>query len=209
MVAPSSAISSPAQFTYDPRTRRYRSASSGRFIAAQVVRQAVDVIIDKEAQNFRGVAQQLINGNINLAEFQLQMQANVKRLNVAMGLAAAGGLNNVSNSDLGYIAGLVKEQYKFLRGMAKDIKSGKQKLDGTLLSRVALYSQASRGVHEKVKERGAKFSGLTQSQSVLAPADHCSQCLSEAKRGWVPIGENIPIGQRICGPNCHCSLQFR
>lgn len=208
MVAPTSSISSPSQFTYDPRTRRYR-ATSGRFISAKEVRQAVDVIIDKEATNFRGIAQQLIDGTINLAEFQIQMQANVKRLNVAMALAANGGINNTSPGDLGYIAGLVKEQYKFLRGMAKEIKTGKQPLDGTLLSRVALYAQASRGVHEKVRVRGAKFSGLTQSRSVLAPADHCSQCLSEAKRGWVPIGENIPIGQRICGPNCHCTLEYR
>jgi hypothetical protein len=173
------------------------------------VRQAVDVIIDKEAQNFRGIAQQLIDGTINLAEFQIQMQANVKRLNVAMALAANGGINNTSPGDLGYIAGLMKEQYRFLRDMAKQIKNGAQKLDGTLLARVELYAQAARGTHEKVRERAAKIGGQTEQRSILGVADHCSECVSEAKKGWSPIGSLIPVGERICKANCHCTMDYR
>jgi hypothetical protein len=202
-------MAEPSQFVYDPRSRRYRNISSGRFISSNQVRSAVDIIIDKEAQNFRGVAQQLLDGNINLAEFQLQMAANVKRLHVAMALAANGGINNTSPGDLGFIANLIKEQHKFLRGMAKDIKSGKQPLDGTLLARVALYAESARGTHEAVRERAARIGGQTQQKSILGIADHCSECVSEAKKGWSPIGSLIPIGERICKASCHCSMDYR
>jgi hypothetical protein len=209
MVAPTSNITSPSQFTYDAKSMRYRNASTGRYISAKEVRSAVDTIIDKEAVAFRGVAQQLIDGKINLAEFQLQMQANVKKLNVAMALAGNGGIANTDQSDLGYIGSLVKKQYQYLQGMAKQIKNGHQKLDGTLLARVELYAQAARGTHEDVKRRQANQSGMGQEKSVLAEADHCAGCLSQAKRGWSEIGSLIPVGGRECLVNCHCHFIFR
>jgi hypothetical protein len=209
MVAPTSNITSPAQFTYDAKSLRYRNASTGRFISAKEVRSAVDTIIDKEAVAFRGVAQQLIDGKINLAEFQLQMQANVKKLNIAMALAGNGGIANTDQSDLGYIGSLVKKQYQFLQGMAKQIKNGHQKLDSTLLARVELYAQAARDVHEQMRERAAKRAGKTQSRRTLGASDHCQGCLSEAKKGWGPIGHNAPIGSVECKANCRCGQEFR
>lgn len=212
MVAPTpstSPLQGASQFVFDPRTRRYRSVSSGRFLAEKTVRAAVDTIIQKESANFREIASNLNSGKINLAEFQLQMAAGVKKLHVSMGLAAVGGINNVSNADLGFLANLVKEQYQFLRGMAKDIKQGKQKLDGTLQARVELYAQSARGTHEKVRERAARIGGMKEQRSILGAADHCSSCLSEAKKEWQPIGSLIPIGQRICKARCHCTMLYR
>jgi hypothetical protein len=201
-------ISSASQFTYDPQVRRYRDAS-GRFLSEATVRAAVDTIITQEAQNVRDLSQRLINREINLAEWQLGMAANLKSLHVAMALAANGGLKNSSPADLGYIGGLIKEQYQFLRDMSKQIKNGQQKLDGTLLARAELYAQSARGTHEKMRERAAKRGGQKEQKSVLGVADHCSQCVGEAKKGWSPIGSLIPIGERICKANCHCTMGYR
>jgi hypothetical protein len=202
-------ISSPSDFTYDAKSMRYRSAFSGRYIAAGDVRSAVDTIIDKETVAFRSVAQQLIDGSINLAEFQLQMQANVKRLNVAMGLAASGGVNNASASDLGYLGGLIKGQYQYLRSMAKQIKNGAQPLDGTLLARAGLYAQSSRGTFEDMRRRQAKQADLSLERRDLGAADHCQFCLEQNAMGWQPIGTLNAIGDSPCGGNCHCSFIYR
>jgi len=208
MVAPASNLSSPAQFTYDAKSLRYRNASTGRFISAKEVRSAVDTIIDKEAVAFRGVAQQLIDGKINLAEFQLQMQANVKKLNVAMALTGNGGIASTDQSDLGYIGSLVKKQYQFLQGMAKQIKNGSQKLDGTLLARVELYAQAARGTFEDVRRRAAK--GVAQlERRQLGVAEHCTTCLEQSKLGWQPLGSLRAIGDSPCLVNCHCAFIFK
>jgi len=202
-------IAQLSRYTYNPRSRRYTDRVSGRFVAAKDVRQAVDAIIDKETDKIRNVAQQLVDGQINLAEWQIQTTAILKKLHVAMGIAANGGFQNMSQADLGYIGSLVKKQYKFLRSFAKQIKNGGQALDGTLVSRSALYTQASRNTYEDVAGRSARNGGMKESRSILGTADHCSLCLSEAKRGWVPIGSNIPIGERTCLANCHCSLEYR
>jgi hypothetical protein len=166
-------------------------------------------VIDKETLKIRGISQQLVNGEINLAEWQIQMAAQLKTLHVAMGLAASGGVNAADPATLGFIGSQIKEQYKFLRRFARDIKTGRQKLDGSLVARSAMYPQAGRGLYHAVLERKALQAGLQESRSVLAVADHCKQCLSEAARSWVPIGSSIPIGQRICRTSCRCHLEYR
>lgn len=198
-----------ARYKYNPKSMRYTDRSTGRFVSAKDVRSAVDTVISAETLKIRDVAQQLVAGSINLAEWQIQTQALLKSLHVAMGLAANGGLKNTSNSDLGFIGSQIKEQYKYLRDFAKQIKNGKQKLDGSLVARAALYTESARGLYEAVVTRNAGSSGLSMSRSVLGPADHCALCVSEAGRGWVKIGSNIPIGQRTCKSNCHCSLEFK
>lgn len=196
------------QYTYDPRTRRYRDVTSGQFVTAKAVRGAVDVIIDAETINVRDIAQRLIDGQINLAEWQIQTTALLKTLHVAMGIAANGGLENTSNADLGFIGSLIKKQYEFLRNFAKDIKQGRQALDGTLLARAELYTQSTRATFEDVIARAARNGGSTQERSLLGSADHCSDCVSEAAKGWSPIGSLIPIGQRQCLANCRCSMSY-
>jgi hypothetical protein len=200
---------SSVPFAYNARARRYRNIETGRFVSVKVVRAAVDTVIRVEAVKLKALAFKLNKGEINFAEWQLQSMAQIKALHVSMGLAANGGLKNASQSDLGYIGSLVKEQYKFFRNMVKDIRQGKQSLDGSLLARVGLYAQASRGTYEKAVERAAKSAGATESKSELGVADHCAQCVSEASRGWVAIGSLIPIGERTCLQNCHCMIVYR
>jgi hypothetical protein len=198
-----------ARYSYNPRSRRYHDRASGRFVSAKRVRFAVDTIIDKESAKLRNVAQQLVDGSINLAEWQIQTAALVKNLHVAMGLAANGGLHNTSAADLGFIGTQLKEQYQYLRDFALQIKKGEQALDGTLVARAALYGQAARGTYERVVARAARNGGATQEKSVLGAADHCSKCVGEAKKGWQPIGTLIPIGERTCLANCHCTFQYQ
>lgn len=196
-------------YQYDPRSRRYRNAATGQYVPASDVRQAVDAVIDAETAKIRGISQSLIDGKINLAEWQLQTTALLKSLHVAMGLAANGGLKQTSPSDLGYIGSLLKEQYAYLRQMTVDIKTGKQPLDGTLLARSALYCQAARSTYQDVLGRVAGIGGCTEEKSEIGMADHCDLCLQEASKGWQPIGTLIPIGERTCRQNCRCSMSYR
>ena len=157
----------------------------------------------------RQLAQRLVNGEIALADWQVQSAALLKSLHVAMGLAANGGLAATSASDLGYLANKIKEQYKYLNRFAQEIRSGVQKLDGTLISRAEMYTQAGRGIYENVVGRAAEDAGATEERSVLGPADHCSSCVSQAAKGWQPINSLIPIGQRKCLANCRCTMEQR
>jgi hypothetical protein len=144
-----------------------------------------------------------------LATFQIMTGATVKETHVMMAAAAVGGINGLSASDLGYIGNLVKAQYTYLRGMTKDIYSGSQAIDGSLVARVALYTQAARGSYEEMSRREASQAGITEERRILGPADHCQDCVSQARKGWQPAGVLNPIGDSQCMANCHCTFDFR
>jgi hypothetical protein len=198
-----------SQYQYDPSSRRYRNRSNGQYLSAKEVRSAVDTIIDIETLKMRDLAQSLVDGKIALSDWQVQSASLIKSLHVAMGLAANGGLENTSNSALGFLGSLVKKQYAFLKQFALQIRNGTQALDGTLVSRSALYTQASRGTYEAVVTQSAVDGGMTEARSVLGLADHCGDCVEQASLGWQDINDVVPIGDRKCGANCHCGLEFR
>lgn len=199
----------PGNYAYDTKSRRYRRNDTGQYVSAKQVRNAVDQLADAESQSLRNLAQDMMDGKINFAEWQLRSMDVIKRLNVAMALAANGGIAATSASDLGYIGSLVKKQYEYFRGLVSDIRTGKQQLDGTLLARMGLYGQAGRSVYENMRQRAAKAAGCTEEKSLLGVADHCGGCLSAASASWSPIGSLVPIGSRECLANCHCSFQYR
>jgi hypothetical protein len=197
-------------YTYNPSLLRYTNRKNGRIVSAQEVRNAVDTVIDVDAIRLQNVAQLLVDGKINLPEWQLQTSALLKNLHVGMGLAACGGVNVVSASDMGYIASQIKEQYKYLRNLAKQIKNDTQKLDKSLVARAGSYAQAARATYENTLQRRAKAAGLSQEKSVLdSAAEHCNPCVDEAGKGWVDIGSLIPIGQRSCRSQCRCHFTYR
>jgi phage antirepressor YoqD-like protein len=198
-----------SKFTYNPGSRRYTERSSGRYVAAQTVRSAVDTVISAETLRIRSVAQELVNGSINISEWMIQTQAIIKDLHVSMGLAANGGLANTGAKELGFIASEVKKQYQYLRSFAKQIKNGSHALNGSLVSRAALYTQAARGTYEDVIRKNAEGSSDTQERRMLGSSDHCSTCLEQSALGWQPIGTLNRIGDSLCLSNCHCEFQFK
>ena len=168
----------------------------------------MDTVIDAETLKMRELAQSLVDGEIGLSEWQMRSAQLLKALHVAMGLSAAGGLNAISASDMGFLANQIKQQYQYLNKMALQIRKGEQALDGSLVARAALYTQAGREIFYNMIARQAEQAGCTQEKSILGAADHCSGCVGEAAKGWSPIGSLIPIGQRQCLANCHCSMQY-
>lgn len=196
-------------YGYDPRSRRYRNNATGRYVSPTEVRGAVDTVIDAETVKIRELATSLVEGKLSLADWQMQMAANLKTLHVAVGLAANGGLKNTSAADLGWLASQVKAQYAYLRTMTQEIRTGKQALDGTLVARSALYTQAARGTYEQMVQRLARNGGMKEERRLLGIADHCQGCLEQAQLGWQSIGTLLPIGGTECRSNCRCSFSFR
>jgi hypothetical protein len=197
------------QYSYDPRSMRYRNNNTGRYVTTTEVRAAVDQVIDAQESNFTSAASQLILGQITLADFQRQTAANIKTLHLATGLAANGGVNNAGPDDLAHIEDLINRQYEFLRNMGNDIETGKQPMDGRLLARVRLYAHAARGTYEDVARRLARVGGALQEKRMLGVADHCIGCLEEYGKGWQPIGTLRDIGDTPCRTLCHCHFVFK
>lgn len=197
------------EYGYNEAAGRYTEPKSGRFVSRVAVRDALDAAIDNSSKQVRALTEQLRAGTVSLADWQLGMAREVKSAHLASAALAKGGWAEMSPADFGRVGPLVKEQYRFLAGFAADVASGKQRLDGTLPRRAEMYIQAGRGTYHVIEQREQRGRGMTEERNILYPGDSCEGCLAEEARGWVGIGELVPIGARICLTRCRCSINYR
>jgi hypothetical protein len=200
-------VPTPSRYVWEPRASRYRD-SRGRFVPATAVRAELDKSIEQSGQTVRALSEQLQRGEINLRQWQLGMIDEIRSSQLAAIASSKGGFAQMTQADYGWAGQRIREQYSYLDNFARQIASGEQRLDGTFPMRAEQYVKASRASHEAMRRREAGKRGDTLERSLLHPADHCDQCVSEAGRGWVPIGELIPVGSRTCMNNCRCTTEF-
>ena len=80
------------------------------------------------------------------------------------------------------------------------------------MNRAGLYGNALVSSYSKGSHSAAKKADLDEQRNVLGGNDaHCDACLEETDKGWVSVNDNdfSQPGERECGPNCHCSVEFR
>ena len=143
-----------------------------------------------------------------MSQWQLAMRDAIKDIHLASGSLARGGWKQMSQSDFGRVGNELRFQYAKLNQFARQISNGLP-LDGRFVRRAVLYAQAGRVSYTSALTQEMALRGMNEEKSVLAAADHCSECLSEAAKGWVEIGTLINIGERICKSNCRCHKEFR
>lgn len=136
------------------------------------------------------------------------MREEIKRTQIASEMLARGGRAQMTAADFGRVGQRVREQYRFLRDFARQLRDGSIRTDGTFLNRAKMYAAAARvAFEESVGDLLANL-GYRVEWNVLHPAEHCGVCVSETARGQVPIGSLIPIGQRTCRGNDKCEIRY-
>lgn len=194
---------------WDSRALRYRNTANGRFIKRQAVADAVEGAVTETAERMRATAIQLQNGQINLAQFELTMRDLIKAQHLLSAGIAQGGKAQLSPAALGRIGADTKKQYQYLANLGRQIERGEQPLNGQFLARVELYARASRQTFMVTERRAHLESGFDEERNMLHPAEHCEGCIAEDAKGWVPIGELVPVGQRTCKVNDRCTVEYR
>jgi hypothetical protein len=195
-------------YTYDPISQRYRD-SRGRLVSDATVRGALDLVLAAQTQQVRDLSQQLLDGTITLAMWQLGMLQAIKQAHVVALAVAHGGWSQLDQSDFGWVGSQIKPQYAYLRDFANDIASGAQPMNGVVVARVTLYIAAARVTNREAQRRIAAQRMVGQERRVLGVADHCPTCVQQARLGWQPFGTLRRIGDSECRVNCRCALQFR
>lgn len=197
------------QYLWNERAAQYSDRKTGRFVSRQAVRDQLDKVIDASSQVMRAISQQLRDGDIGLAEWQLEMMQQIKTTHLAGAAMQRGGWQQMTQADFGRVGQIVRNEYGFLRNFAEQIAIGKQKLDGTLTRRAALYGQQGRPTYLIFWDSTAAQRGFDEERSILQPAEHCTECISEDAKDFQPLGQMIPIGQRICRSSDKCLKEFR
>ncbi len=197
------------EYLWNEAAHNYVDRRTGRFVSRQVIRDQLDNVIDASSQVMRAISQQLRDGDISLAEWQTQMMQQIKTTHLAGGAMQRGGWQQMTQADFGRVGQIVRREYGFLRDFAEQIANGEQKLDGTLARRAGLYGQQGRPTYLAFWDSTAAQRGFDEERSVLQPAEHCNECISEDAKGFQPLGQMIPIGRRICRSNDRCLKEFR
>jgi hypothetical protein len=152
-------------------------------------------------------------GEIGLTTWQLEMVREIRVAHVAASAVANRGWQQLTADSLTAVKPLVKSQLGFLRGFARAVSEGTQRLGNSLLRRARLYAGAVRKGVSVIRTDLQARSGYTEAMRVLGRADHCNGnadgCVEQAALGWQPIDQVRPIGDSLCGNNCHCRIVYR
>ena len=98
--------------------------------------------------NLENLAQQLIDGDINLAQWQTEMRQMIRIVHREATAVAMGGMENVTPAIWGYEGSLVKKQYQFLDNFAADIAAFS--LMGPQIISFGLFGTALANLHRVI-----------------------------------------------------------
>lgn len=187
---------------------RYRSLRTGRLVAPDAVRRALDLALQNNASKARNLAEQLRSGAIDIDEWALAMRGVVKDTQLFSSAAARGGWAQMGAHAFGLVGQRVRRQYAFLTNLTIELRAGLPK-DGRFLERAASYAKAAKPAFLAARQDVVQLSGFDEIKTDLNPAEHCDDCIREAARGFVRMGTEVPIGARQCLHNDRCSVRFR
>lgn len=197
------------EYLWNEKALQYVNRSTGRFVPRSEITNQLFKITEQSSNIMRAISQQLRDGTISLANWQVAMMQEIKTTHLVGAAMQRGGWQQMTQADFGRVGQIVRKEYGFLRDLANGIESGKIKLDGRILLRAAQYGKAGRETNITFWDLEADKRGFDEERSILNPAKHCVECVSEANKGFQKRGDMIPIGNRICRKSDRCDKEFR
>lgn len=190
---------------WDAPSRRYRMASSGRFVARSEVVKTVDLIVSDTETYLQKLSRDFTDGRISLSDWQSAFAARLRAGHTLSAAIALGGKENVSVREWGRIGAFMREQYKYLQRFAIQIESGGKINFG----RVNLYARALRNTFLNAERLRMKKG--QKARWKLNARESCTglgSCTEQASRGVQRV-INFPLfGTRTCIHNCKCELEL-
>lgn len=197
-----------APYRFNTRARRYIDAR-GRFVSQEVLRAAYNDALDDAGREVHRLAARLKRGDITLADWQRTMMRQIKDVHLTSAAVARGGFEQLTPADLGRVGQIVRGEYAYLDGFARDLVTGRQPFDGNFPRRAAMYVDAGSKTFSAEMHAIATEGGFDEERSYTSDADHCPGCIRERDREWVARGALVPIGERDCRASCRCHIVFR
>lgn len=197
-------------WSYDTTLARYRDQRSGRFLAQSEALALTQRSIAQAQAELDSLTDQLDQRVLTLAQWQRQMAALIKQVHLAQFILGRGGLAHTTPADFLALARVLKNEYRYLDGFGRDLSAGQLSLAQSK-ARARLYLAKSRMSYWAGQQQAQKQGPMpSEMRRLLAPVDHCLECLRYAKAGWVPIGHlPLPTVDCSCQSNCRCRVEYR
>lgn len=199
-----------SKYTYDKVARRYRDAN-GRFVSQEDVRRALDTALQNASKRISDLGNSLRNDAISLTDWEFEMRLALKEIQLYSRALGRGGWESMTQADFGFVGAALKKQYAYLNRFSAEIANG-YSFDGRFRRRTELYAESGRNTYYDALDEEMLAAGMTEERNVLTSAEHCEgvdSCVEQSAADWVPIGELIPIGERLCISSCKCLKEYR
>lgn len=202
-----------AVVTFDPGAHVF--IFNGAPVSPQGMQGVANSAVNHASFRMSDIAGKLQRGEITLAAWYEQMQAEVLNMHAAEFALAHGGFANMTAPDWERCAEMVTDKLERLAVFGADIENGRY---GALAEskafnqRVGLYANDGRSTYENEHGRAfADATGATLMWRVRGALDSCPSCIAwdEDNLGHIPVDEMLSehaIGMSECGANCHCLL---
>ena len=164
-------------WTWDERVNQYRDNATGRFIGAFEMNLRRNEFIDQQHSVLIGHTQSYADGNISIDQFRDLAKTTIKDTIIDMYAMGAGGRNSMSPADWGRVGAIVKDQYKYLRGMFDQLARGELSV-AQLNARFKMYLNSA---------NEALWRGITSNYPFTLPAypgDGGTECLVNCRCEW-------------------------
>ncbi len=178
-------------------------------VDGQLPRAPLDRTIDNLVREITTLSNNLRAGDIDLATWQLMMADTVEMVQLAGGVMAAGGLEQLTPAQSDLVVERTIEQLEYLLAFATGIGAGKVVLDGRFNRRSQMYARAGRGMYHEIETERMEAEGYEEARSVRTARDSCWQCIDEESFGWRDPSSIVKIGNRACLSNCLCYIEYR
>jgi hypothetical protein len=196
-------------YRWNEASGRYQRIDSGQFVGRGEVRGAMLEFIDSSAKDARVLTQRLRDGGVNLGEWAKGIAQLRTNSYLAGAAAARGGWNHLTQADFGRIGQLVREDNVFLANRAKEIESGAQRLDGSILRISELYPRGGYDTFHLFNRLEMGKRGFELVENIRGSGDSCEGCLAADALGIVPLDVMpLPGSRKPCRANCKCGLKF-
>lgn len=188
-------------WSFSPSAKRYRSDSTGRFIAKSVVTEIRDAVVDAAADEARDLAGKVVRGEITAAEFRDGMRVAIRNSHGANYIFGKGGVRSMTPSDWGRMGQSLREQYAYLEDFIRDIQGGIVS-EAQAANRAKMYTDG--GV--KAFEMGQAATWGVAGTIPEYPGENC-EGRSNCRCSWIIIETDTDIeatwklgGEDPCGP---------
>ncbi len=145
----------------------------------------------------------------SIGAWEISIAAQLRRLHLQMFALGRGGWDRIARRDWRIVEARLATEFSYLERLALDISAGRVSL-AEVLYRLSLYARDARTTYFEGARAAKDDAGYTQERRVLNPAEHCSDCVLHAAKGWRPIGSlPLPGDDSQCISNCRCGMEYR
>lgn len=175
-----------ANWRWNESAGRYIDTETGKFISRTYALDLIKQSIQQSIVVTDTLANYVSNGLIAVDDWKSLMRSEIRDEYIRQYLAGIGGREMMTPADWGKIGSLLKEQYKFLDGFAKEVPNLSE---AQIRVRAAMYSESAGQANEMAHAKVALARGFdTVYWNVDPNLENCDVCLERQRQGGSPIG---------------------